>query len=96
MTDTRIAFGAFCTWWGPIQEVAKGEEMGRKIPGCPHCGGLLYEDPDRAAWDRRLAAVPADQYPDYAAVMEWQHETGRHCEKSYSSLREAYDLRKAL
>lgn len=91
--DSRIAFGANCTWWGTIYEVAKGSDTGKGIPTCPHCGGVLYEDPSMEAWLARLDSVPEDQYPDYRAAMEWQRDNKIHCSRAYSTLKVKYDRR---
>ncbi|WP_161884478.1 hypothetical protein [Deinococcus alpinitundrae] len=40
LRDTRIVYGAGCTYWGGIYSIGRGP-VG--LPGCPYCGGLLYE-----------------------------------------------------
>lgn len=91
MKDTRIAFGAGCTWWGPIDEVAKGGDTGMGIPSCPFCRGVLYEDPDIRAWQTRLTRTEQMGYPNYSEVMIWQHDVAKRCYKSWIALRQAYD-----
>jgi hypothetical protein len=39
-TDTRIVYGARCTWWDTIDKVNKNR-VG--LPCCPHCRSVLFE-----------------------------------------------------
>jgi hypothetical protein len=82
--DTRIVYGARCTWWDSITEVAKHPSG---LPCCPHCRGVLYEMASEAEW---WAAV--DQFglsnPDYRAFIEWLR--GR-CFPNYESARAAFE-----
>jgi hypothetical protein len=86
MSDKRIAFGAFCTWYGNISETGRSETL----PVCPHCGGVLYEDPSIEAFNERLDNVPVGPYPDYRKAMEWQRENTSMCFPSYKLLHMAY------
>ena len=90
--DTRIAFSAHCTWWGTIYEVAKGAETGKHIPTCPHCGSPLYEDPDRASWDKRMTSI-SEKYPRYAEIMDWQRDNKVPCSRSWEVLQEKFQDR---
>lgn len=95
MRDTRIAFGASCTWWGPIQEVAKGSDTGMGVPSCPFCNGVLYEAPTKGDWDARLRSVETyGSIKDYRKVMEWQHDNLQRCFASWDDLKRVYDNRK--
>ena len=47
--DTRYCYGACCTWHGPIQNTINSSG----IPGCPHCGGPLFEMKSKEEWNAR-------------------------------------------
>lgn len=76
--DTRYAYGAVCSWSGPIQEVSTTEPKSGvlgsspvSIPCCPLCGGPLYEVDSKEQWDRQIAEFDADGHPGYIAFQEW-------------------------
>lgn len=79
--DPRIAFGAVCTWWGPIQtvghtsattiRVGDNELPIGSLPCCPHCGGMLMEVPSIKEWDDGAAKYEADGHPFYAGMIAW-------------------------
>lgn len=67
--DERIAYGAACTWWGPIREVGASPSG---LPGCPECGGVLFEVRTEAKWWAgvdRWARETAD--PEYREFIRW-------------------------
>jgi hypothetical protein len=71
-TDTRIAYGAMCSWWDTIDKVGKTEpdRNGHSIPCCPRCRRVLMEVPSPESWwagvDRYEIA-----HPGYRALIEW-------------------------
>jgi hypothetical protein len=83
MKDTRIAYGARCTWWDSIQNVGK---HGR-LPCCPQCGNVLYEMPDEATWYNGATRYEAEGHPGYRAMVEWAR--GK-CFANYAELKAAY------
>jgi hypothetical protein len=60
---SQYVYGAVCTWHGPIEETTLIGRPGIEIPGCPHCGGVLYQLPDRVVWEGGLKRFAA-QNPD--------------------------------
>lgn len=97
--DPRVVSGARCVWWGSISEVktvkvpaviAHGLDLpAGELPCCPHCGGVLFEWPDQAAWfesvDKHEARGGAD---GYRAVIEWMR--GKHF-NTWAEAQAAYD-----
>jgi hypothetical protein len=87
--DTRVTYGARCTWWGDISAV--GSVGPSRLPCCPHCKGMLFEMPHR---DQFLAG--AERYerekpePDYVDMIKWAE--GR-CFPSFDALKKAYSAR---
>lgn len=80
-TDPRIVYGARCTWWGAIDQAAPGRPLGAiegalagavgGIPGCPHCGGPLFEVVDEATWWAGVDKHEAERDPGYRGFIEW-------------------------
>ena len=82
--DTRISYGAFCTWWDSIWQVGKTGGL----PSCPHCRGLLYEVPDERQWFKGVDRHEANGNPGYRKMVEW----GRgKCFKNYTFLKSAFN-----
>lgn len=72
MTDTRIAYGARCTWWDSIHKVGHTPERnGHSLPACPHCGGVLFEFPDEAEFLAGVPAYEASGHPGYGKALMW-------------------------
>jgi hypothetical protein len=70
LEDRRFCYGATCSWFGPIGET-KTTPAG--LPGCPHCGGVLFEIANDAAWWEGVDAYEKDKpYPGYRRMWEWQ------------------------
>lgn len=68
MRDERYTYGATCNWHGPIQEV-KLTHSG--LPCCPHCGGVLFEYPNKQVWDNSVQRFTAENnLPHYPAFVE--------------------------
>ncbi|UQN10310.1 hypothetical protein [Deinococcus sp. QL22] len=76
--DLRIVYGAGCTYWGDIYSIQTLPLGGHRMPACPHCRGMLYEQESEAAWMERVTAF-AEQTNDsqYVAFMRWNK--GRAC-----------------
>jgi len=71
--DTRIVYGVGCTWWDSIYKVGHTPPMnGHRLPCCPHCGSVLMELPDEAAWWKGVDRYEADKEPGYRKLVEWQ------------------------
>ena len=99
--DTRIAYGAMCFWWGPIQSVgtlAVPETMqingrtvktggGGGLPCCPVCRGMLLEVPDEATFIARAQKWEDDGHPGYVVFIQWSK--GK-CFKSLTAAQSAY------
>lgn len=79
--DYRIVYGARCCWWDSIDKAARGLP-----PTCPHCGGVLYEGPNEAAWWRGAEEQEAKE-PGYIAMMRWARGT---CYRTMTAMREAW------
>jgi hypothetical protein len=84
--DTRIAYGARCTWWGGIESV--GSHNG--LPCCPHCNGVLFEvdSPDR--WWRSVDSYEADGHEGYRGFIEWSK--GK-CYRNRAEAKKAYEAK---
>ncbi len=87
--DTRIAYGARCTWWDGIRKVEKMPAGGGfLLPCCPHCHGMLFEVANEGEWFAAVDKHEAAGNPGYRATVEW----GRgKCFRSYAELKRAYD-----
>jgi len=73
--DTRIVYGAGCSWWDSISAAGS---TASGLPCCPHCGSPLFEVASEGEWwagvDRHEAtALDGD---GYRAFVEWLR--GRH------------------
>lgn len=66
--DTRIAFGAQCTWWDTID---KASQRGSGIPCCPYCMGVLYEVPNMEVWEQQVRSYDNTVEYDYPAFIRW-------------------------
>lgn len=74
-TDTRIVYGAGCTYWGSIYSVKRGPGG---LPACPHCGGLLYQMQTEQAWlDATDTHAQEANDPEFSAFIRWTK--GRRC-----------------
>lgn len=63
--DGRIAYGARCSWWGPIGDVSTKPSG---LPCCPHCGGVLLEVESLAVWNLQVDSYTAQGAPAFAAL----------------------------
>lgn len=68
MSDTRVVYGATCSWWDSIDKVGKTPTG---LPACPHCGGVLYEIGSEREWWDGVRRHDADAEPGYIAFIEW-------------------------
>ena len=83
--DTRIVYGARCTWWDSIDHVSTK----RAVPTCPHCGSPLFELDDEASWWRQVERYQREHPEDasYRDMMAWAR--GR-CFPTFEALRRAW------
>lgn len=99
--DTRVAYGAMCTWWGSIHDVGH-RKVGPLVvngtlipdpgalPCCPHCGGMLFETPE----EDFIAAAQSYQnegHPGYVDFVRWLK--GRGCFTTIIEAQRAYAAR---
>lgn len=89
MKDTRIPYGARCTWWDGIDKI--GRRDGR-LPCCPHCRNMLFEVPDEKTWFEGVDRYEASGNPGYRAMIEWSR--GK-CFPNLDALKAAYAEAKA-
>ena len=86
--DTRIVYGARCSWWDSIDKVGLipvPHSVG--LPCCPHCQSPLFEIDNEAIWFASVDRYEANGHPGYRAMVEW----GRgKCFPSIADLFEAY------
>jgi hypothetical protein len=68
MKDTRIVYGAGCTWWDSIDKVGKHP---KGLPCCPHCNSMLFEMDGPDMWWSGVAAYEAKGNPGYREMIEW-------------------------
>ena len=89
MKDTRIAYGATCTWWGAIQEVAT---TGSGLPCCPHCRGVLFEAPSMAEWEAgtRQSIDAGNAAPDWLDMLHWVRDQGEPCQPNFDEIQTRY------
>ena len=86
--DTRIAYGARCTWWDGIRQIGKRDGL----PCCPHCRNVLFEMENEGQWFSGVDRHEANGHPGYRAMVEWAR--GK-CFKNYNELKKAYEERNA-
>jgi hypothetical protein len=84
MSDSRIAFGASCIWWGGIADVGKRG----KLPCCPVCRNMLFEMSDETKWWRWVDAHEAKGNPGYRKMIEWSR---KRCFPSRGELEAAWE-----
>jgi hypothetical protein len=85
--DTRIPYGARCTWWDSIDNVGRRETPSGAIPCCPHCMNVLFEVESEKVWFESVDRHEANGNPGYRAMVEWSR--GK-CFRSYGDLKAAY------
>lgn len=70
--DTRIAYGARCTWWNSIYEIGTVEGNGGvSLPCCPHCRGPLFEVPSELEWWSQVKRHDENVRVNYVQFIEW-------------------------
>jgi hypothetical protein len=72
--DKRFVYGATCTWFGSINEVA----VRSIVPCCPVCGGVLFEMATEAEWWAGVERFQSEGHEGYRAMLEWQR-THKRC-----------------
>jgi hypothetical protein len=85
--DTRIVYGAACTWWDSIDKVGKTTSG---LPCCPTCGSVLFEMPDEATWWSSVDRHEANGNPGYRDLITWAR--GK-CFRSMSLAKDAFAAR---
>lgn len=90
MKDTRIPYGARCTWWDSIDKVGHtaAGQSGHALPCCPHCGGMLFEVQTEKDWFDGADRYEANGHPGYRAMLEWAR--GK-CFRNFAALKAAYE-----
>jgi hypothetical protein len=83
MKDTRVAYGAQCTWWDDIDKVGV---MNGGLPCCPKCKGVLMEVESPEIWWKGVDAYEAKGFKGYREFVEW----GRG--KCYKHFKTAYPI----
>lgn len=72
--DARFCYGATCTWFGSIHET---KQTPAGLPGCPYCGGLLFEMVHEGKWWELVDGFERNGHPRYRAMWEWQRGQGK-------------------
>lgn len=86
MKDTRIVYGARCTWWDSIDKIGK---LPGGLPCCPHCNSPLFEMESETEWFDSVDRY-AQTHPGYREKIEW----GRgKCFVGLGGLDRAYEAR---
>jgi hypothetical protein len=91
-----FTYGALCTWAGPISKAGQGSPRD-SIPGCPFCGGPLYQFNDPARWWQPIAGYDLGYYPGphqkphpgYEAMFRWAYDQPK-CWPTVAQLRDEY------
>lgn len=86
MEDTRIPYGARCTWWDSIDKVA----VVGGIPRCPYCRGVLFEVESEERWLEMARDHEARKTPGYFDMLMWAR--GK-CFPTYDHMKRAYQRR---
>lgn len=85
--DTRVVYGARCAWWGSIADVGSTRSG---LPGCPHCGGVLFEiDSEEEWWASAHRHARAQGDPNYPEFLAWLRDAGR-CFPTIKDARDAW------
>jgi hypothetical protein len=92
MTDTRVVYGATCSWWDTIDKA--GSTVGG-LPGCPHCGGPLYEVPTEAEWWAGVYKKVEVDDPDYGEFITWLRGRCHRGPDFFQSARAVFDMERA-
>lgn len=84
--DTRIVYGALCTWWNGIEKV--GSRNG--LPCCPKCKRMLFEMPSPKEWWHAVEKHKADGHPGYRDFVEWLKDK---CYPNFAAAKAAYEAK---
>lgn len=68
MSDSRVVYGARCSWWDTIDSIAT---TASGLPCCPRCYGPLFETDSLETWFRDARRYETDGHPGYVAFLEW-------------------------
>lgn len=83
--DTRIVYGAACTWWGDIQQ---GSTFAC-LPCCPHCGGPLLEMQNESEFLNSARKHQREGHDGYVQFVRWMK--GK-CYRTIELAQDAYRL----
>ena len=64
----RVVYGATCTWWDTIDKVGRTKSG---LPGCPYCGGVLFELASEELWWSLVDDYEETTALDYRVKIEW-------------------------
>lgn len=65
--ENLIAYGARCTWWDDIDQVAHLENG---LPCCPNCHGVLFQQ-EEPGWWNNVERHERDGHPGYSERIRW-------------------------
>lgn len=85
--DTRVVYGAQCTWWDDIDKVGNNGVL----PCCPHCKGMLFQMESPGEWFRFVDEHERDGFPGYRAFIEWVR--GKCFTEGWKAAKAAYERR---
>jgi len=89
VADTRIVYGATCTWWDSIDKAAARPSG---LPCCPHCGGVLFQMSDVETWWEQVDAREVGAAdPGYRRFVKWLRG---QCFTGYDEARAVFASRK--
>lgn len=95
--DTRIAYGAHCTWWGNIQDVGirRIKALGTidaSLPCCPFCKNMLFEHANEEEFLSGARTHEDDGHPGYVEFILWLK--GKKCFKTIQAAMAFYQEEK--
>lgn len=84
--DTRIVYGAVCSYWGSIYSIAV--HPGTGLPVCPHCHRPLCEMDNEQEWMDNAKKHEDGGNPGYLSFILWLKE--RRCYRTVAEARTDY------
>lgn len=79
--DTRVVYGATCTYWGGIYSIHMAPGIG--IPVCPHCFRPLFEMENEEAFMEGARKHEEGGHPGYVAFITWLK--GKPCYRTFTA-----------
>lgn len=92
MSDTRVVYGAVCSWWDTIDKA--GQTAGG-LPGCPICHGPLYEVATEAEWWAGVDKKVAVDDPVYREFITWLRGRCHRGPNFFENARSIFDTERA-